>query len=526
MVVIAHEPAGFEGCLVHVEVDIRRGIPGVYLVGLAAGAVKEARERVGAAIRNSGFKFPLDRILINLAPADLPKEGAAYDLPMALALLGASGAIPEPGRPVLALGELRLDGTVRPVRGVLPAVAAALGAGVVHFIVPSDNAAEARALRKGSVFPIARLEEATLLLGLIRQGEEPFLTGMAEAEDAQPLPRTAAGEGDLSELKGQPRLRRALEIAAAGGHNVFLFGPPGSGKTMAARRFVGLLPALSEGDAVQVASLHSLAGILGAGTELQRRPPFRAPHHSASLEGMIGGGRRLRPGEISLAHKGVLFLDEAAEFHADVLQSLREPIEEGRVSLVRAGSVARFPAEFQLIMAANPCPCGNLGHKGKACLCSIQELQRYRRKLGGPLLDRIDIRVPVEPTMAQVLLGPAGESSAEVRARVELAFRIQAERNGSTGAMGSFDDPSATQLNARLEPGRVERYCRLESDAALAFQFAVQRLSLSSRACHSILKVARTIADLAGCTDIGEEQVLEAVQHRRLGDGDEVWPGE
>jgi magnesium chelatase family protein len=530
MTVIAHEPAGFEGSLVHVEVDIRRGIPGVDLVGLAAGAVKEARERVRAAIRNSGFIFPLDRVLINLAPADLPKAGAAYDLPMALALLGASGAIPEPGRPILALGELRLDGTVRPVRGVLPAVAAALRAGVDRFIVPEENAAEARALRKGFAFPIARLEEATLLLGLIREGREPPPPGRHEGASTDHFPRALVGEGDLSELKGQGNLRRALEIAAAGGHNVFLFGPPGSGKTMAARRFVGVLPDLSEEDAVQVASLYSLSGVLGAGAGLQRRPSFRAPHHSASLEGMIGGGHRLRPGEISLAHKGVLFLDEAAEFHSDVLQSLREPIEEGRVSLVRAGSIARFPAEFQLVMAANPCPCGNLGRKGKACLCSIQELQRYRRKLGGPLLDRIDIRVPVEPAPPETLLGPAGESSAEVRARVEGAFRMQAERyRGEAGHRDETGQPGESRAaphNARLEPGRVERYCRLEPQAARAFQLSVQKLSLSSRASHSILKVARTIADLAGRGEIGEEQMLEAVKYRRFGDGDEVWPGD
>jgi magnesium chelatase family protein len=523
MTVIAHEPAGFEGSLVHVEVDIRRGIPGVDLVGLAAGAVKEARERVRAAIRNSGFEFPLDRVLVNLAPADLPKEGAAYDLPMALALLGAAGAVPDPGRSVLALGELRLDGTVRPVRGVLPAVAAALGAGIECFIVPEDNAAEARALRRGLVYPIARLEDASLILAWAREGREPP-PGAPASDSDRSGSQSAAREGDLSELKGQPRLRRALEIAAAGGHNLFLFGPPGSGKTMAARRFAGLLPDLREEDAVQVASLHSLSGILKAGVALQLRPPFRAPHHSASLEGMIGGGRRLRPGEISLAHKGVLFLDEAAEFHADVLQSLREPIEEGRVSLVRALSLARFPAEFQLVMAANPCPCGNLGRKGRACLCSIQELQRYRRKLGGPLLDRIDIRVPVEPAPPEVILGPAGESSTAVRARVEAAMRRQVERYHEEKPAG--EGGRAAMLNARIDPSMVERYCRLEAEAARAFRFAVQRLSLSSRACHSILKVARTIADLAECETIGEEQVLEAVQHRRFGDGDEIWPGD
>jgi magnesium chelatase family protein len=541
MTVIAHEPSGFEGSLVNVEVDIRRGIPGVDLVGLAAGAVKEARERVRAAIRNSGFEFPLDRVLINLAPADLPKEGAAYDLPMALALLGASGAVPDPGRPVLALGELRLDGTVRPVRGVLPAVAAALDAGVERFVVPVENAGEARALRKGQVFPIRRLEDASILLLSIRDGlETPVDETEAECSLSgafSPPSDMEAGEGDLSELKGQSRLRRALEIAAAGGHNLYLFGPPGSGKTMAARRFIGLLPNLREDEAVQVASIYSLSGLFGARTTLRLRPPFRAPHHSASLEGMIGGGRRLRPGEISLAHKGVLFLDEAAEFRADVLQSLREPLEEGRVSLVRAGSLARFPAEFQLIMAANPCPCGNLGRKGKACLCSIQELQRYRRKLGGPLLDRIDIRVPVEPTSPESLLGPAGEGSLAVRARVEAAIRIQMERYGAmAGSLGRAREDGRVPmlgacltprlLNGRLEPASVEKHCRLNSEALRAFHYVLQRLSLSSRACHSILKVARTIADLAGVSEIGEEHVLEAVQHRRFGESDEVWPGD
>jgi magnesium chelatase family protein len=365
----------------------------------------------------------------------------------------------------------------------------------------------------------------------MRDGLEPpaGADGGSEAgASARPSPRWAeAGEGDLSELKGQPHLRRALEIAAAGGHNIYLFGPPGSGKTMAARRFVSLLPDLREEEAVQVASIYSLSGFFGAGSSLRLRPPLRAPHHSASLEGMIGGGRRLRPGEISLAHKGVLFLDEAAEFRVDVLQSLREPLEEGRISLVRAGSLARFPAEFQLVMAANPCPCGNLGRKGKACLCSIQELQRYRRKLGGPLLDRIDIRVPVEPISPESLLGPAGESSASVRARVEAAIDLQFARYGHPAQSRDLNPEGSRdrRLNGRMDPSSVEKYCRLEGAAMMVFQSAMQRLSLSSRACHSILKVARTIADLANARAIDEVHILEAVQYRRFGDGDEIWPG-
>ena len=513
MSIVAHEPSGFEGRLVTIEVDIRRGIPSVDLVGLAAGAVREARERVRAAIRNSGFDFPLDRVLINLAPADLPKEGSAYDLPMALAILRAAGSVPDPGTPILALGELRLDGSVRQVRGVLPAVAAGLAAGINGFIVPVANCAEAGALGRGSVYPIAWLSEAVEILTRLRQGEAPSASGR------RGTPRfvgrvSAAANCDLAELRGQAALRRALEIAAAGGHNVLLFGPPGSGKTMAARSFPSLLPDLTEAEAIEVAAIHSLGGLFDAAEGIELRPPFRFPHHSASLEGVIGGGRLRRPGEISLAHRGVLFLDEAAEFRCDVLQSLREPLEEGRVSIVRAGWSASYPADFQLILAANSCPCGNLGRKNATCLCSISDLTRYRRRLGGALLDRIDIRIPVEPSSLSELIGPLGESSALVRGRVGAAIALQAERYRGTGVT----------RNARLRVEQVDRFCSLSSAAARALGRAVEKLGLSSRACHSILKTARTIADLEGKESIEDCHLLEAVQHRRYGDAESPWP--
>jgi magnesium chelatase family protein len=365
-------------------------------------------------------------------------------------------------------------------------------------------------LEKGQVFPIGCLAEAQEIFALLREGREPLpVSDVAPGCGEVGLPRG----GDFGELKGLPRVRRALEIAAAGGHNLLLFGPPGVGKTLAARRFIGLFPDLDRGQSIEVTSLYSLAGLLKANEGLIRRPPFRCPHHGATSEGLIGGGRKLGPGEASLAHHGVLFLDEAPEFRRDALQALREPLEDRQVSIARAGRSIRFPASFQLFLAANPCPCGNLGRKGKACLCSPPELSRYWKRLGGSLLDRVDIRVPVRPLEEGEMFGPMGEGSTAVRGRVAAARELQRERYGGLGSL----------LNASLPPGLVERHCRLCSSAEAALAIALRKMDLSSRACHSILKTARTIADLRMGQDIEEDDLLEAIQHRRYGDGDFYW---
>ncbi|MBU0926264.1 MAG: YifB family Mg chelatase-like AAA ATPase [Spirochaetes bacterium] len=527
MIVYAFEPLGFEGELVTVEVDLRRGIPSVDLVGLPDGAVKEARERIRAAVRNSGFEFPLERLLISLAPAGVRKGGASFDLAMALAVLVASGQVPDVGSPVLALGELELSGRVRPVSGVLSAIAAGLRAGVPSFIVPRGNLAEARALAGDSAYAIDGLFDSVRLAAALRG------LGSVEAfrPQADPDPRLrpspihdtirseASDEGsldggaDMADIRGQAGLRRAMEVAAAGGHHMLLFGPPGVGKSMAARRLAGLLPDLDDDDAVVVTTLHSLAGTLSERSGLMRRPPFRAPHHGASAEGIVGGGRSRKPGEISLAHGGVLLLDEAAEFRSDVLQSLREPLEDGVVSIVRADRVVAYPSRFMLVLACNPCPCGNLGRRGAVCLCSAEEIRRYWKRLGGPLLDRIDLRVPVKPAGPSELASGPGEPSSSIKARVERARARQLNRYGSL----------PFRLNAGIPASAIETFCALGSEARVSFSDQAESAGFSSRASHSTLRVARTIADLDEASRIELKHVNEAIQLRRYGDGDVYW---
>ncbi|QKX16541.1 YifB family Mg chelatase-like AAA ATPase [Microbulbifer sp. YPW1] len=481
----ARAQLGIQAPLVTVETHLANGLPAFNIVGLPEAAVRESRDRVRSAIVNSHFEFPQRRITVNLAPADLPKAGGRYDLAIALGILAASGQVPgETLENYEFIGELALSGSLRPIPGALPAAMACRDSGRT-LVTDTDSAREAALIA-------TPIKSATTLLQVCAQlhGREPLPDAVQDTE------QEAVICADLADVRGQLKARRALEVAAAGAHNLLFYGPPGTGKTMLASRLPGILPPLAENELIEVAALYSSAGL-----DRVRQRPFRAPHHSASPTALVGGGSNPRPGEISLAHRGVLFLDEMPEFPRSALEILREPLENGEVRISRARAQVTFPADFQLVAAMNPCPCGYLGEP--RCRCTPDQIDRYRNKLSGPLLDRIDMQVEVASMSASQLQdAPVGESSESVRNRVRSAREIQLARQG--------------KINGELKGSELDEYCRLGKAESALLRASVEKLGLSARSYHRVLKVARTLADLSGQENIGTVQIAEALAYRNL----------
>lgn len=495
--------SGINGFSVTAEVNLSNGMPMFEIVGLPDASVKESRERVRAALKNSGFSFPNGRITVNLAPADLKKEGPAYDLPIALGLLATSGVIhPDSLQDTLVIGELSLDGSVRGIRGVLPMVIYARSIGVGSVMVPEDNLPEVKCIEG------IRILGAGSLLAAARHFRCEAAITPLEAVGYEQLLRQRSFTTDFSHVKGQKSAKRALEIAAAGGHNVLMIGPPGSGKTLMARCMPTILPDMDFSEALETTRIHSVAGTVPPSGLLTERP-FRSPHHTASHASLVGGGIHAVPGEISKAHNGVLFLDELPEYRRDVLEALRQPLEDGFVSIARVSAQAEYPANFVLVCSMNPCPCGNLGSRVRECRCTPPQIRRYLNRISGPLLDRIDMHIEVESIPAERLsASTAEESSAEIRRRVEAAREIQRRRYA--------DDPAGIRINAQLSARNINNACRTSDEAHQLLLLSCERLKLSNRAYTRILKVARTIADLEGADTISAEHISEAVQYRTL----------
>lgn len=500
---------GIEAYPVTVEIDVAPGLPGFTMVGLPDSAVKESRERVFAALKNSGFAVPSKRITVNLAPGAIRKEGTAFDLALALGLLLASGQVDGPAMaPFLFLGELSLDGRLRPVRGVLPAALMAKASALPGLVVPWENGSEASLVPGVPVFPVASLAEA---LDFLRNPES---AGRKPA--GRPRPQAEA-EADFAEVKGQGQAKRALEVAAAGGHNFLLIGSPGCGKTMLARRMPSILPLPSEEEVLETTRIYSVAGLLRPGMGLITRRPFRSPHHSISDMALVGGGSPGRPGELSLAHNGLLFLDELPEFRRNAVEALRQPLEEGAITVSRVAKSVTYPARVILGAAMNPCPCGRLGEFTQGCRCRSEEIARYRARISGPLLDRIDIHLEVPSlSFGEISRPAAAVPSAEVRARVMAAREVQRRRFLLPGGRGKAAPVSGIRINAQMNGAHLQTHCSLGGPAQALLKDAVVTLGLSARAHDRILKVARTMADLEGRDFIEDYHIAEAIHYRTL----------